>query len=414
MAIDQIELGRRLQSARVSCGLTQEFVAEKLGLPRTAVVNIESGDRSVSTLELTKMAELYRRSLSEFLYDTPTEEDIFVVLHRLDEEFADSLDVQKEVSNHVAICRAGHDLKELLGIADEDGPPEYHAMEPQSPLEAIEQGNLVATHERRRLSLGSNPLPDLAKLIAAQSIWAAKVELPDKMSGMFLHHPTFGSAILVNEGHPLSRRRFSFCHEYAHALLDRQAPASISSSRNRRDLREVRANSFAAAFLLPAEGVHTFLRHRRKTLPSRVEQIVYDPLAPDSKELVAGRTRNAASDTRVTYQDVASLMTFFRTSYQATCYRLKSLNLVGKDELEDLLRKEDYAKAAFELLNMFDGDPNNEEIDSRFDKDVLKLQVVNLVIEAYRRAEVSKGKLRDISYVLEIGAADLLKLAEMA
>ena len=414
MAIDQIQLGKHLQKARLSCGLTQEDVAQQLGLSRTAIVNIESGERSVSTLELTKIARLYRRSISELVYDTPSDEDIFVVLHRLDEEFADDPKVQHEVSNHVAICREGHDLKELLGIADEDGPPEYHAAEPQSTIDSVEQGNLVATQERRRLGLGSNPLPNLANLIAAEGIWAAKAELPDEMSGMFLHHPTFGFAILINHCHPLSRRRFSFCHEYAHALFDRQAPASISSSKNRKDYREVRANAFAAAFLLPGEGVCSFLRHRRKTLPSRVEQIVYDPLAHDSEELVASRSRNTASHTRVTYQDIASLMTVFRKSYQATCYRLKSLSLIDKDELEELLQKQDYAKAAFELLQLFDGDPSNEQIDNRFDKDVLKLQLVNLAVEAYRREEVSKGKLRDISSVLGIPAADLLKLAEAA
>lgn len=414
MAIDQLELGKRLQAARNNSGLTQEFVAKQLGIPRTAVAGIESGERSVSTLELSKLAKLYRRSPSELLSDGAADEDIFVVLHRLDEEFADDAKVQLEVSNHVAICREGHELKELLGLPEEDGPPEYHASEPRSALEAVEQGNAVATDERRRLSLGNNPLPDLSKLIAAQGIWAAKVELPDEMSGMFLLHQTFGSAILINEGHPLSRRRFSFSHEYAHALFDRQASASISSSRNRRDFREVRANAFAAAFLLPAEGVHAFLRHRRKTIPSRVEQIVYDPSAHDSDEFVAGRTRNTASHTQVTYQDVASLMTYFRTSYQATCYRLKSLNLVGRDELDALLGKEEHAKAAFELLNLFDGDPSNEQNDNRFDSDVLKLQVVNLAVEAYRREEVSKGKLRDISSVLGVGASALLKLAEVA
>lgn len=412
--MDQIELGMRLQSARKSSGLTQDFVAEQLGVQRTAVVGIEAGERSVSTLEIAKLAKLYRRSVSELLHDAHSEEDIFVVLHRLDEEFADDPKVQLEVSNHVAICREGHDLKVLLGLPYGDGPPEYHASEPKSALEAVEQGNMVATDERRRRSLGNNPLPDLAKLIAAQGIWAAKVKLPDKMSGMFLHHQTFGSAILINEGHRLPRRRFSFCHEYAHALFDRFDAASISSSKNQKDFREVRANAFAAAFLLPAEGVHSFLQYRRKTLPSRVEQIVYDPMADGSEELVSGRTRNTASHTRVTYQDVASLMTLFKTSYQATCYRLKSLSLVGRDELDDLLEKENYAKQSFELLNLLDGDSSNAKNDDRLDEDVLKLQVVNLAIEAYRREEVSKGKLRDISAVLGVGASSLLKLAEAA
>lgn len=414
MPNEQTVLGERLQEARISCGLTQQDVASKLGISKTAIVNIEAGDRSVSTVELTTLALLYRCSASELLSDTmPDEDDLFVVLHRLDEDFASDTKVQKEVSDHVAICREGHELKGLLGIPLEDGPPNYNFGVPHSTFEAVEHGSIAATQERKRRGLDSNPLPDLANLISAQGIWAAKADLPDEMSGMFLHHATFGSVILINEGHPLSRRRFSFAHEYAHALFDRSHP-SISSRKNRKDYREVRANAFAAAFLLPEEGVRSFLQHRRKTLPSRVDQIVYDPLAPGMQDLTSARTRNMASHTKVTYQDVASLMIFFRTSYQATCYRLKSLNLLGKDELEELLDKEVFAKTAFEVLGLLEGDPRPERNDSQLDQDVLRLQVVNLAVEAFRRNLVSEGKLCDISSVLGIRAADLLKLAEVA
>jgi hypothetical protein len=107
-------------------------------------------------------------------------------------------------------------------------------------------------------------------------------------------------------------------------------------------------------------------------------------------------------------------MAYFRTSYQAACYRLKSLNLVTKDELDDLLAKESFAKQALAMLDLFDSDAGDEQAGNRFDEDVLRLQVVNLAVEAYRREEVSKGRLRDISRVLGIPAADLLELAEAA
>ena len=48
MAIDQIELGRRIRQARESCGMTQDEVAEKLGVSRPIVVQIEQGKRPVS------------------------------------------------------------------------------------------------------------------------------------------------------------------------------------------------------------------------------------------------------------------------------------------------------------------------------------------------------------------------------
>jgi Zn-dependent peptidase ImmA (M78 family)/transcriptional regulator with XRE-family HTH domain len=406
MAFDTVRLGKRLKEARVNCAMTQEQVADLLKIPRTAVVAMESGTRAVSTLELSELARAFRRSVAEFVDDVPEEQDICVVLHRMDEDFADDPSVKKEVADHVAICREGSDLRKLLGIAAESGPPEYSMPLPSSTMEAVEQGGLVAMQERRRLGLSNVPLPDLAKLIAAQGVWAAKVTLPDEMSGMFLHHRSIGLAILINEDHPRPRRRFSFAHEYAHALMDRRSSATVSTAKNRADLIEVRANAFAAAFLLPAEGILSFLHFRRKGLPSREEQIVYDPSVDDASTLVRARSRVSALSAKVTYQDVAAIKSYFGTSYQAACYRMKSLGHVSQKELEDLLAKEEYADAAFALVEL-EGDAPNDE-------DVLRLQVVNLAIEAFRREEVSQGRLREISSVLGIPSAELLRLAEAA
>jgi Zn-dependent peptidase ImmA (M78 family)/transcriptional regulator with XRE-family HTH domain len=406
MPIDPVALGERLKQARINCGLTQEQVAEHLEIPRTAVVGIEAGSRAVSTLELTKLATLYRQTVADLLNEAANEEDICVVLHRIDQDFVDDPNAKKEVSRHMEICREGSTLKDLLGIPTEDGPPEYSIAPPRSTMDAVEQGNLAAAQERRRLGLGNNPLPDLAKLIAAQGIWAAKAVLPDEMSGLFLHHHSIGLAILINKHHPRPRRRFSFAHEYAHALMDRRAAATVSTVSNRSDLIEVRANAFAASFLLPGEGVLAFLHHRRKALPSREEQIVYDPSASQASALVMARSRVSASSAKVAYQDVAAIKCYFGTSYQAACYRMKSLGLVSKDELQELLEKEEFADKAFVLADLKDDEPK--------DDDVLRLQVINLAIEAYRREEISQGRLREISSVLGISAAELVRLAEAA
>jgi Zn-dependent peptidase ImmA (M78 family)/DNA-binding XRE family transcriptional regulator len=406
MPIDTVGLARRLKEARVNCGMTQEEVAAQLEIPRTAVVAIESAARAVSTLELSEFARLYRRSIPELVEDATGDQDLCVVLHRMDENFAEDPAVKKEVADLVAICREGSDLRKILGIPNESGPPEYSMTPPGSTMEAVEQGGLVATQERRRLGLSNVPLPDLAKLIAAQGVWAAKVTLPDEMSGMLLHHSSIGLAVLINESHKRPRRRFSFAHEYAHALMDRRSSATVSTAKNRAELMEVRANAFAASFLLPTEGVLSFLHFRRKGLPSREEQIVYDPSAHDAATLVRARSRVPALSSKVTYQDVAAIKSYFGTSYQAACYRMKSLGLVSQKDLEELLAKEEYADAAFALVEL-EGDAPNDE-------DVLRLQVLNLAIEAFRREEVSHGRLREISSVLGISAAELLRLAEAA
>jgi transcriptional regulator with XRE-family HTH domain len=67
-------MGARLREAREFLGLSQEAVAEILGIPRASVSAMESGRRKVSSLELRDLARLYKRPL-EFFYDDERRND---------------------------------------------------------------------------------------------------------------------------------------------------------------------------------------------------------------------------------------------------------------------------------------------------------------------------------------------------
>ena len=56
---DRIQIAERLRSAREAAGLTQGQVAQKLGLHRPTVSEIEAGRRRVSAEELAALANLY-------------------------------------------------------------------------------------------------------------------------------------------------------------------------------------------------------------------------------------------------------------------------------------------------------------------------------------------------------------------
>jgi transcriptional regulator with XRE-family HTH domain len=112
MNIDQTTLASRLKEARVAASLTQEQVAQDLALPRTAIVQVEAGNRAVSTLELAKLAQLYGRSIAGFFADTPSaEEDVLVALFRAAQVEGQGLPWQTEVARYLEICRAGVELE---------------------------------------------------------------------------------------------------------------------------------------------------------------------------------------------------------------------------------------------------------------------------------------------------------------
>jgi len=410
LTIDAATLGKRLKEARSHAGLTQEQVANVLDLPRTAIVHIEAGNRSVSTLELARLADIYRRPIASFFQDTPTEDDALVAVFRVSKEFEENPEFREELARCVAICREGAHLERLLGLPSRSGPPAYELSLPKSAWVAVMQGERVAADERRRLGLGRAPIPDIAELARDQGIWACGAELPDEMSGLFLKHSSMGMVILVSSDHVRERRRFSYAHEYGHAILDRDQDVTITTAENRSDLREVRANAFAAAFLLPRSGVLRFLATRQKAPEGSDDQAVYDPSIEEKGSAIQVRSRVPARVRKITYEDVAALAHDFGVSYQAAAYRLNSLRIVSRAQLQDLIEKADSGRDYLDLLKLEDG---LEPKESRADRELVS-EVVHLAIEAYRREEISKGKLRDLSSLLDVPAQELLKLAEVA
>ncbi len=63
---DRKTLGDRLREAREYLGFSQEEVADFLRVSRSALSNIETGQRKVEALELKKLAGLYKRPVSYF------------------------------------------------------------------------------------------------------------------------------------------------------------------------------------------------------------------------------------------------------------------------------------------------------------------------------------------------------------
>lgn len=101
---DRQTLGDRLRIAREYIGLKQEEVAKHLAIPRTALTNIEAGQRKVDALELARLAKLYQRPVSWFT----------------GEETSAESSLPAEVA-HVARAAAGlsaQDREELARFAD--------------------------------------------------------------------------------------------------------------------------------------------------------------------------------------------------------------------------------------------------------------------------------------------------------
>lgn len=70
------QLALRLREVREYLSLSQQYVADKTGIPRSAVSDIEHGRRKVDSLELRKLARLYVYPVGYFLGEEEVGDDV--------------------------------------------------------------------------------------------------------------------------------------------------------------------------------------------------------------------------------------------------------------------------------------------------------------------------------------------------
>ncbi|NYS18551.1 helix-turn-helix domain-containing protein [Streptomyces sp. SJ1-7] len=87
---EQQQVGRRLRTARETLGLTQDDVAGALGVPRTSVTAMESGQRNVTALELRRLARLYRRTVHWLLGEEEGDAPVDNALYRATAELSEN------------------------------------------------------------------------------------------------------------------------------------------------------------------------------------------------------------------------------------------------------------------------------------------------------------------------------------
>ncbi len=385
--------------------MTQDQVAEHLGVSRPTLTQIELGNRAVSSLELDRLAYLFGRDIREFLSDSFTEEDTLAALFRSQTGIGDAPEVLELLRQCMALGRELTNLEALLGINRElAAVAAYPFSEPKSRWDAIQQGERAADMERRRLGIGSTPAPELNEVLEMQGVRTGLLELPDDISGLTLCDSDIGLFIVANQSHHVIRRRFSFAHEYAHVLLDRDQAGMISRASERDDLAEVRANSFAACFLMPEDGVRKYVGTLGKGRPSRAHADVFDEAGAVAVE---GRAEPGTQEIQL--YDVVQLAHHFGISRLAAMYRLRNLRLVTEAQLERL--KDEEASGRGKELATLLGLSESDHAEAR---KWFRHRFLGMALEAFRREKITHGKLTELGNMLDLSKDGLEKLLEGA
>ena len=255
--IDPRELGRELQAARKSRGMTQDEAAQMIAVTRTTITAIEKGERRIKAGELIKLAQAYGRQISDFAHPSPGLSLANVRLrgpaHLTEHEHSELDraidDAREDVRNYL-------ELEQLMvAPLTRKYPLEY----PVAGIPASQAAETIAIQERNRLGLGDGPLQGLRDILE-QEVGVRIFYLPLHpltVSGLYFYAEPIGACIGINVLHPEERRLWSLAHDYGHFLIARHKPmVSLVDAEYQRVPEEERlVDAFAMCFTMPTSSI---------------------------------------------------------------------------------------------------------------------------------------------------------------
>jgi Zn-dependent peptidase ImmA (M78 family) len=330
---------------------------------------MEAGRRAVTSEELYGLSRMLGVPVATLLEGGP-EDQVEAVLFR--KGAIDGTEVRLAVRRFVQRCVSEKELEEMLGITSAaGGRPSYQLRAPRSVWDAVMQGEDLAGRERRRLGLGLEPIRNPVELLQQQGVRVGTLEGAgdQELDGVYFESAILGPCVGINPRRdPWTGFRISFtvAHEYLHWLLGDTEAEQIHVQRFRKDLREVRANSFAAAFLMPREALIRYFSSAGL-------------LAADGRIATLGPA------------DIVRAMDYLGVSREALQYRLRALKLLPEQQWEELRRLSFPVSAVARALRL--------QLRADFDLDD---RFTELVVRAWSHGLVTTGRAADLlGYELE-------------
>lgn len=354
-------IGVILRRVRERLGMTQELVAERLKVPRSAISDMETGRRDVSALELLELSRLYGEPMEHLLGSTAHDPEEELLALR-----ADAVDSTVRAELHRFVNRCG-DYQWLEESTGEARVPDLRS--PRAILSTYHQARDLAEQERKRLDLGLTPAHQLL-LVLEDRVGIKVLAMPvgKKLSGASLHSERFGQAILLNSSEQPRRQVFTLAHEYFHLLTRGRVtgskgaqPAHLCEARvlgQTRDRGEELANQFAGQLLMPVDHL--------------VEQI----------------RRHTDESGSLDVPSQVALAQYFGVSVQAILTRMAMLKMIPWDVAREAPADPD--------LRLFR--TNGDDLVCQ------PLRFKHLAVKAYRDEQISKSRLAEL---LGVNVADV-------
>lgn len=269
-------------------GLSQTELAKASGISQGTLSKIEQGIKEVSTAHIDLLAEALKCPASFFFqpereYGPPL--SMHDGMYRKGAVSIKAIDkVVAELNTRIAHART------LLKASE---------LEPELPLPFYDPDDYqydferIAQNVRRAWLMPRGPVRNLTDCMERAGILIIKCDMSGaRIDGVSYRISGLPPVIFLNDSIPADRERFTLAHELGHLVMHKYPTEKM----------ETEANSFAAAFLMPAEDI-----------------------APDLRG--------------ITLEKAAALKPYWKVAIGALLYKAKTLKSVDEGQMQYLWRK---------------------------------------------------------------------------
>ncbi|MDP8927150.1 MAG: XRE family transcriptional regulator [Actinomycetota bacterium] len=235
-----------MADARTAAGFSQAQLAERVRLNRSALSRIETGERSLDVLELSRIAEALGRSVEWFIIEPPE----ILASHRRLPDAEEGQDARLLEDRLDAVARHVELLQQINALGPTElGPGTLEG----ERLDDFDDAESLARRARGLVGHPTDPVRELQIWVQEFGLYAYSFDLgSDVIDGGYVRVGTSGVSVL-NGATESGRRRFTLAHELGHHLLGDEYSADFAIGQTREE-RESLLNAFAIHLLMPRDG----------------------------------------------------------------------------------------------------------------------------------------------------------------
>lgn len=236
------DLGRRVAEGRSLAGVTQAELASRMGVDRTAVTRIESGDRRLDAIELVRLSNALSLPLDWFLTESSP-----VLASRRDRR----LEAPRHPGIEIALERLVRDVELLAELGDLQLPDATPLAFPSTVADA----ERAADEARAAMGVATGPVLELGRHAGSLGLllFGLRVDDAADFDGAYVALSSGGVAIVSGTAEA-GRRRFTAAHEVGHHVFADDYATDLGVGEAHAG-RERIIDAFAIHLLMPRDAV---------------------------------------------------------------------------------------------------------------------------------------------------------------